>query len=79
MIICLRYVNALVHSHYPSTHKNIRALLTATLMVKYLWETEVHMGHGGRERQALFRMSVGKLLSHICLTHAVNVAINVFQ
>jgi len=36
MIICLRCINALVHSHYPSVHENVRALLMAKLIVKYL-------------------------------------------
>lgn len=50
MIICLEYINGSVHSHYPSTHENIRALIMVKVLVKCLWETEMYMGHGGRER-----------------------------
>lgn len=78
MIICLEYINASVHSHYPSTHENISALIMVKVLVKCLLETEMYMGHGGREKgsREIIICQQGNYLV-VYASHVVNVAIKV--
>lgn len=77
MIICLKYINALVHSCYPSIHEKIRALFMVKDLVKCCGRQRYVCGMVAERGKELFHTPVGKLFSHVGLIPLINGAIQV--